>query len=134
MENSKKQQELLNKVVGEATKKYGEDSREVNSWKEALNNAETNVNKLAKTQSNAVDEVEDFGTAMGGAKKQASTFAEVLKANLLSKAIIEGFKKLADLAKKIAGFFKDSVKDAANYADTILTLSSNTGVSVWNLQ
>lgn len=134
LENSKKQQELLNKVVGEATKKYGEDSREVNSWKEALNNAETNVNKLAKTQSNAVDEVEDFGTAMGGAKKQASTFAEVLKANLLSKAIIEGFKKLADLAKKIAGFFKDSVKDAANYADTILTLSSNTGVSVGNLQ
>lgn len=134
LENSKKQQELLNKVVGEATKKYGEDSREVNSWKEALNNAETNVNKLAQTQSNAVDEVEDFGNAMGGAKKQASTFSQVLKANLLSKAIIEGFKKLADLAKKIAGFFKDSVKDAANYADTILTLSSNTGVSVGNLQ
>lgn len=133
-ENAKKQQELLNKVVTEATKKYGEDSREVNSWKEALNNAETNVNQLSKAENGLNDDNDRLNNGFKNAKNSASTFAQVLKANLLSKAIIEGLKKLADLAKKIAGFFKDSVKDAATYADTILTLSSNTGVSVGNLQ
>lgn len=133
-ENARKQQELLNEVVGEATKKYGEDSREVNSWKEALNNAETKVNQLAQAEDGLNDDNDKLNNGFQKAKGGASTFAQVLKANLLSKAIIEGLKKLADLAKSIAGFFKDSVTGAAAYADDILTLSSTTGVSTKNLQ
>lgn len=101
----------IQKALDYARANYAENSNEVQRWQQALNNATTDVNKT-KAQLAELDKgLGDTGDALDDAGKQAASFGDVLKANLLSNIIINGVKQLASAVKSMAGEFITSAAE-----------------------
>lgn len=147
-EDAAKQTDLLNQrietqrsyvqqladMVARASEQTGENSTQTLKWKEALANAEGQLATLEGQAEGSGDQVEDLGQEMEDAGQSALSLGDLIKANVISEAIIGGFKALASAAKEFASAMVDTVKDSAAYADNILTLSTNTGLSTDSLQ
>lgn len=101
----------IQKALDYARANYAENSNEVQRWQQALNNATADVNKT-KAQLAELDKgLGDTGDALDDAGKQAASFGDVLKANLLSNIILDGVKKLASAVKSMAGEFITSAAE-----------------------
>ena len=99
----------VQKALDYAKANYSENSNEVQRWQQALNNATADINKTKATIKDLGDESEKSG-------KKVSTFGEVLKANLLSTAIVKGVKTITGVVKNMASEFVESA--AAVKAET----------------
>lgn len=132
-----KQKEML-----EACKaQYGETDERTLKWQQTVNNTQAEINKATQKindNSKAMDslgnETDDTGKALDDAGKNALTFGDILKANVLSEAIIGGVKALGSAIKDVASGMVDLVKDSAKSADEINTLSKQTGLSTDTIQ
>ena len=91
----------VQKALDYAKANYSENSSEVQRWKQALNNATTDVNRTKKQLNELETGVEDVGDAMDGAGQKTSVFGDVLKANLLGSAIVSGIKAVASGIKSL---------------------------------
>lgn len=91
----------IQKALDYARQNYAENSNEVQRWQQSLNNATADMNKTKAA-------IKDLGDESGKSGEKVSTFGEVLKANLLSTAIVEGVKTITDAIKNMAGEFIDS--------------------------
>ncbi len=101
----------IQKALDYARANYAENSNEVQRWQQALNNATADVNKT-KAQLTQLDKgLGDTEDALNDAGKQAASFGDVLKANLLSNIIIDGVKQLASAVKSMAGEFISSAAE-----------------------
>ena len=101
----------IQKALDYARDNYAENSNEVQRWQQALNNATADVNKT-KAQLTQLDKgLGDTEDAMNDAGRQAASFGDVLKANLLSNIIIDGVKQLASAVKSMAGEFISSAAE-----------------------
>lgn len=101
----------IQKALDYARANYAENSNEVQRWQQALNNATADVNKT-KAQLAQLDKgLGDTEDALSDAGKQAASFGDVLKANLLSNIIIDGVKQLASAVKSMAGEFISSAAE-----------------------
>ena len=94
----------IQKALDYARQNYAENSNEVQRWQQALNNATADMNKTKAA-------IKDLGDESGKSGEKVSTFGEVLKANLLSTAIVEGVKTITEAVKNMAGEFIESAAD-----------------------
>ncbi len=112
----KERVEMLAKAVQASAEHYGESATETLKWKEALNNAQTDLNRMNS-------ELDDTDKNLKEDAKSASNFADVLKANLLSEAIINGVKALGSAIKEVgratAAFSKEVVMGFAELEQNI---------------
>lgn len=162
VENLSAQHEILTKKVGEQEKKVnvlkealeqarketGENSETTNKWQIMLNEAQAELNKLnkdvdanSKAMAEAVDgtkeeadAVEDFGKEAEKSGEKALSLGDIIKANLISDAIKGGLSALADGIKAVGGAMSEALTAGASYADNILTLSAQTGLSTDTLE
>lgn len=101
----------IQKALDYARANYAENSNEVQRWQQALNNATADVNKT-KAQLAQLDKgLGDTESALNDAGKQAASFGDVLKANLLSNIILDGVNQLASAVKSMAGEFISSAAE-----------------------
>ena len=111
-ENQAKKVSELEKAVAASAEKFGENATETLKWKQALANAQADLN----TTANNLNHIDDY---LDKSSKSAQTFGDVLKANLTSEAIISGVKALAsamaEVAKAAVDFGKDVVEHFADY-------------------
>ena len=138
----------LKEALESANKEYGAGSRQVQDWQIKLNNAQAELSGLDKelrTNEKYLDEaksstngmaksIDAYGKEVVIAKKETSTFGEVLKANLTGTAIIAGVQALGTAMKDATKAIVNLVTDTASYADNMLTMSTNTGISTDKLQ
>lgn len=125
IDQQKERVRLLAEMVEKSTEATGENSSETLKWREALANAQGNLNKLenesaelASSIDDLGEEVEDSGSEMEDAGKKAITFGDLLKSNLASEAIIAGVRALWDEIKGIASAAVEFGKDVINsYAE-----------------
>lgn len=94
----------IQKALDYAKSNYAENSNEVQRWQQALNNATADMNKTKAA-------IKDLGDESGKSGKKVSTFGEVLKANLLSTAIVKGVKTITGVVKNMASKFVESAAD-----------------------
>lgn len=94
----------IQKALDYAKANYSENSSEVQRWQQALNNATADMNKTKAA-------IKDLGDESGKSGKKVSTFTEVLKANLLSTAIVKGVKTITGIVKNMASEFVESAAD-----------------------
>ena len=162
VENLSAQNDILNKKIQEqqksvsiltdalenSKKETGENSAETKSWQIKLNEAQAELNKLnrqvetnASTMNKAVDvtkdeaeAVEDFGEEAEKSGGKALSLGDIIKANLISDAIKGGLKALADGFKAIGQGIGECLSAGTSYADNILTLSTQTGLSTATLE
>lgn len=144
----KEKVDILSKALADAEQETGKNSSTSQKWQTELNNAQAELNKLVKnvndnekameqsadaTEENA-ESVEDFGKEAEDSGKKALSLGDIIKANLISDAIKAGLSALADGVKAVGSAMAESLSAGAEYADNILTLSTQTGVSTENLQ
>lgn len=140
--------DLQKKMLAECADKYGEADERTMKWQQAVNKTQAELNTAtAKVKENEKamdslgnemddlgDETEDTGKALNDASKKALSFGDVLKANVLSEAIIGGVKALGGAIKDIVSGMAGLVKDSAAAADEINTLAIKTGLSTDTIQ
>lgn len=102
---------LIKAALEEAAKQYGENSKQVQDWQIKLNNASAYLIKLnreiednekyMREAEEATDKtaksIDEYGKQINDAAKKTSLFGDILKANLLSNAISDGIRKMANL-------------------------------------
>ncbi|HWT27165.1 MAG TPA: phage tail protein, partial [Mobilitalea sp.] len=157
-----KKSEILNKEYDAQEKKvrtlrgaldsvkstYGENSNQVKEWQVKLNNANaelSGLNKEIKANDKYLDEakasasgtaksIDEFGKEVKTAGDSTLKTGDIIKANLISGAVIGGIQALGSAMGNAATKTVDLVKGAATYADDMLTMSTQTGVSTDKLQ
>lgn len=120
-EGQKKLSEL-EKAMQDAVKARGEDSKEairatkayddlasnLSTYKVKINNATAELNKMENELAESTDASDDLGDSLEEAGGSAFSFGDALKANVLSQAIVDGVKRIADAIKDMAGEFRRS--------------------------
>lgn len=101
VENQRQRVAELEKMLQKSSEATGENSTATLKWKEAVNNAQAELNRMEKELSGVDDAFDDAG-------KGAASFGDVLRANVLAKAIYDGIKKLGSAIKDMAHDFIDS--------------------------
>ena len=126
----------LKSALEESTEKYGENDKKTNNWKTLLNKAEADLIKLEKelgdnkktldesesaTDKNAKS-LDDFGDSANNAGQKTLKLGDLIKANLISEAIVGGLKSLGseimDVAGKFADFVSTGVSNASNLSES----------------
>lgn len=124
----------LTEGLEKSAEKFGDNDTKTLKWKQAVYEATAQLNKMEQELEDTGKEVDDVSDSMKDGEKATISFGDVLKANLLGDAIKSGLSAIANGVKEIAGSMKDAVVESAAYADEILTLSTNTGLSAETLQ
>jgi TP901 family phage tail tape measure protein len=131
----------LKGALASASDVYGESDDRTREWKLSLTKAETELNGLNKKvldnrealekANSSTHEMTDSTNKMGDAAEKTGnktlTMADVIKANLISSAIINGVKALANA-------FYDLAKSSLESADLIASLAVQTGFTTTELQ
>ena len=114
----KRKMSQLEDAVSKATAMYGENSVEANRLKGALFDTQGTLanleGELKDTKSQlekAASGMEEFGEEADDASNAALDFGDILNANLISDALMDGLEKAVDL---IVEFGKGSLEAAAN--------------------
>ena len=115
LEAQEKEVESLQKSVAMAEKAYGSAESKVNTWEKGLYDAKIELNKLTgeirtndkymKEAAGSVDgtakSIDEFGNQVKEAGEQSLKTGDIIKANLISEAVISGVRKLASAAKDV---------------------------------
>ena len=117
----------LQELIEGASAQFGENSRIVTQLKTELNNTQAALNNTSKS-------LQDTDQAAEDAAQSTSTFGDMLKAKLTGERIVAGVTKLVELFRDMAARAIDAGKNAAAFADDLITLSKQTGLSVETLQ
>lgn len=133
--------ELQQKALKASADEYGEADAKtmrlqqaVNETKAAMAKAQAQVEQNTKAMDELTDATDDAGDEFDDAGKQAASFGDVLRANVIGDVIMKGVEALANGIKKAGQALKDVVVDSAAYADDMLTLADKTGLSTDELQ
>lgn len=133
----------LKAALDNASTSFGETDRRTQNWQIQLNKAQAQLNVMTKEleENNKVivdhasntdkseehmkdagsaanklaDHVDELSDEMDDASKKTSVFGDVLKANLLSEAIIGGVKALGSAIAGIGKAFVGAMKDGIQY-------------------
>ena len=148
IDKQKEKVSLLQGALSKSTDQYGESDKKTQNWQVSLNKAEAQLTTMQKeldgnnkaleeggdaSQENAKG-LDEFGNSAEDAGQKTLTFGDLVKANLISTAIISGIKALGGAISDVGAKLKDSVGAAAAYGDNILVMSQTTGVSAETLQ
>ena len=125
---------LQKKMLQEAANAYGEASEKTQAWQQKVNLTTAELNKAKVKLAENEKAMQGLSEETDEAAKSTSVFSDVLKADLLSGAIKTGIKAVASGIREIGQALADTAKDSAEYADNILTLSTNTGIAAETLQ
>lgn len=127
--------------AAKATTEYNKFAGQTSKTKTELNQAQTALNKMKGELEDAKNPTKEEGQAVGemdqnfkDASKSGLTFADVLKANVTSAAIISGVRALGRAVKEVANSIVSSVTSTLEWADDLNTLSMKTGLSTDKLQ
>ena len=115
----------MNAVLKMATKEYGETHETTQRWQRTLNATTANINELERELKannktigdteqgfdDAEKEVKKYGETITKAGDKSLKFGDIVKAHVISDAIIGGFRRLGNVIKETVG---DSVELASD--------------------
>ena len=160
--NQEKKVELLQTMLKKSAEVYGENDTKTLKWKEQLNKANAELNNMQKEDKEttaetkklgsqvdkagdaneayrkdakkATDQTDSMGDSFDKTGDKGLKLGDIIKANIISEGIKKGFQLVVEAAKKIGSAMVDAAKGAAEYADSVMTLSTQTGIATDKLQ
>ena len=134
IENQKEKVKVLKQALEDSKKETGEYSDTTKKWQTALNNAEAELNKLDKELDDNTKSIKDFDKSTKEAGEGTLKLGDLIKANLISDVIKSGLTAIANGIKSIGSAMSSALVSGASYADSIITLSAQTGIATDQLQ
>ena len=108
----------LKEALSKAEKEYGSNNEKVKMFKTQLNNAENQLKQMEDATDKSTKELKDMKTGFDDAGSGALKFGDLIKANVISEAIIGGFKALGGAIKSVGSAIVDIGKQSLNsYGD-----------------
>ena len=130
----KERVEQLAAMLQKSAEKYGENDTKTLKWKEAVNSATSELNKMERELEESSKSTDNLGDAFGDAEKGAFSFGDALKANVLAQAIVDGVKRLASAIKDMAGDFIDTAAavkaEASQFSQTFGDFSDDATAAI----
>ena len=130
----KERVEQLAALLQKSAEKYGENDTKTLKWKEAVNSATSELNKMERELEESSKSTDNLGDAFGDAEKGAFSFGDALKANVLAQAIVDGVKRLASAIKDMAGDFIDTAAavkaEASQFSQTFGDFSDDATAAI----
>lgn len=115
----RKRVEELAEMWGRAAKELGENDTKTLQWEAAVNSANAELKRMEAQLRQTEAEIDETGDSMEVAGRQSSSFADMLKANLLSDAITSGLRAFASLAGDAMRAFGDFAKQGIQTASDL---------------
>lgn len=155
LEEVTKKEKEEQSVLGQLTKKISEQEKELSDLQKEYKNAVLTYGKnsdeakaLARQINTLSDDLEENQKQLKTADRQlellsgqfedtadeSKSFSDILKGNLLSGLIIEGIKAIGNAVVELGKSFGNAIVESAGFADEIMTLSVQTGLSTDKLQ
>lgn len=148
IDEQKNKLDELNKGLASSADKYGENDKVTQGWQRAVNQATADLNnmerelknnndtmeKAEKSTDNMADEVKQLGKNADDAGDKTLSLGDMIKANLISEAIIGGVKALGSAMVSLGQGVADAVMNTADYAGDLDDMSQRTGVAAEELQ
>lgn len=103
---------LLAEQTGKAAAKYGPLNEYTLKYQESLNKATARLNEMQNELRDTTSEIRNMDDAMDDGTKKALSFGDVLKANLVSDAIVSGVKAMASAIKEAGAALIDLGKQS----------------------
>lgn len=119
MEEQRKKIDTIRAALATAAKEYGENSSQVKDWQTKLNNAEAQLKQTENALNRMNSELDESGDEFDEAGQSALSFSDILKANILSDAIMSGFRMLGDVIKSAVGSLTDFAKQGIETASNL---------------
>lgn len=111
IETQEQRIEQLKKGLAASAKEFGEADTRTQKWKQAVNDATSELNNMRSNLKGLDTAVDDTADNLDDAADSALSFGDVLKANVLSQAIVNGVKELASAFKDFAVSAIESAAD-----------------------
>lgn len=111
IETQEQRIEQLKKGLAASAKEFGEADTRTQKWKQAVNDATSELNNMRSNLKGLDTAVDDTADNLDDAADSALSFGDVLKANVLSQAIVNGIKELASAFKDFAVSAIESAAD-----------------------
>lgn len=147
LEQQSKVIENTEKALQQATRQYGENSKQAQDWQAKLNTARAKLMNLEHELDNNSQGLDKNGKAFDTASGKAAGFgSELQQVDKISKGVT--FQALDTALNNIGGIFErvgqtaarawkavwNTAGESSNWADDLATMSQQTGVSIGELQ
>lgn len=124
----------LKRRYKEAVLAEGENSQSAKKLAREIKDLSGDLKQSKSALENADQAAEKLDGGFAQAEQGAATFGDVLKANVLSDVVREGFNLLKRAVQELAGAMREAINEAIEYGDEILALADQTGLSTDALQ
>lgn len=91
----------LSEMLAKSAAKYGENDTKTLKWRQAVNEATASLNKMQSELDQSTNAADDYGDAVDDAQEKTLSFGDVLKANIISDAIINGLQAIVDMFSEL---------------------------------
>lgn len=125
------------RMLAESASAYGEADSRTQRWQQAVNETTTALNKAEHQLKQNTEAIDNFSEAEDEAGEESGSLQDALgelgiSLQALTVAGVVGLA-IAGL-KELTEWISDAAKESMEYADTILTLSTNYGIATDTLQ
>ena len=124
IETQEQRIERLKKGLAASAKEFGEADTRTQKWKQAVNDATSELNNMRSNLKGLDTAVDDTADSLDDAADSALSFGDVLKANVLSQAIVNGVK---ELASAFGSLIKNTVSYNAQIEQYTMALTTALG-------
>ena len=131
-EELEKKLEMQNKALEFAKANYDENSSEVQRWQQEVNKTQAALNKANNEIEKNTADIAELNTVTDGADSKWSKFGSAVATG--AKVAAEALAALGAAAAAAVTAVGKMALDSAKWADDIVTLSQQTGISTENLQ
>lgn len=122
------------KALDAVGKQFGESSVETQKFQQEVNKTKTEIAEAENKIKSNTQAVEDLGKEEEDTSKKTLSFGDVLKANLISEAVVAGVKAIGSAVKEVGTKLLEAATNAGYFADDLNTQAKVTGISTEQLQ
>ena len=119
IETQKDRVKLLSEMLKKSAQQYGINHDATLKWQQAVNEAKASLNKMESEMKDNKEAADGLGKKLDEGGKKAISFSNVLKANILSDAIVGGFRALGSAIKSAVSEFASFAKEGINLASDL---------------
>lgn len=119
--------EQLQKGLDAAAKKYGETDSRTLKWKQAVNDATAELNRMQVELKQTTNETDDFGNELQSVGQQAGGLGDIIKGSFVGNVLADAFSAITSELGNLGGEALDAADSLTKFESTMDFAGFDTG-------
>lgn len=111
--------EQLQKGLDAAAKKYGETDSRTLKWKQAVNDATAELNRMQVELKQTTSETDDLGDELESAGRQVSSLGDIIKGSFVGNVLADAFSAITSELGNLGGEALDAADSLTKFESTM---------------